>query len=130
MSLPQSNAEGYADSSVMTHASKMRGKLLLVHGLIDENVHFRHTARLINALIAHRKRYDLVLFPCERHSPHRMQDKIYMEDIIMDFFRQHLLAPTQTHDAAIACTGGMRSGGRNSSPVDNSSNALKMTANL
>ena len=27
---------------------------MLVHGLIDENVHFRHTARLINALISHR----------------------------------------------------------------------------
>ena len=30
----------------------MKGKLLIVHGLIDENVHFRHTARLINRLIA------------------------------------------------------------------------------
>ena len=46
-------------------------RLMLVHGLIDENVHFRHTARLINALIGQRKRYDLVLFPCERHAPHK-----------------------------------------------------------
>jgi hypothetical protein len=35
----------------VTHVEGLRGKLLLVHGLIDENVHFRHTARLINALI-------------------------------------------------------------------------------
>lgn len=46
---------------------------MLVHGLIDENVHFRHTARLINALIAARKPYDLLLFPDERHSPRKLQ---------------------------------------------------------
>jgi dipeptidyl-peptidase-4 len=38
-----------------------------VHGLIDENVHFRHTARLINALIGCQKHYELLLFPDERH---------------------------------------------------------------
>jgi len=47
MGTPQSNPIGYHDSSVMTHAHNMKGKLMLVHGLIDENVHFRHTARLI-----------------------------------------------------------------------------------
>ena len=51
MGLPQENAEGYRASSVMEHVANIRGRLLLVHGLIDENVHFRHTARLINALI-------------------------------------------------------------------------------
>jgi len=53
--LPQENPEGYKGSAVTTHAATMpaggRGRLLLVHGLIDENVHFRHTARLVNALI-------------------------------------------------------------------------------
>jgi dipeptidyl aminopeptidase/acylaminoacyl peptidase len=43
---------GLPRSSVMAHVGNMRGRLMLVHGLIDENVHFRHTARLINALIA------------------------------------------------------------------------------
>jgi dipeptidyl-peptidase-4 len=66
----------------------MKGKLLLIHGLIDENVHFRHTARLINALIRERKRYELILFPCERHSPHKLQDRIYLEDIMLEFFNK------------------------------------------
>lgn len=60
MGTPQNNEAGYNSSSVMSNVESLKGKLLLVHGLIDENVHFRHTARLINALIAHRKRYDLV----------------------------------------------------------------------
>lgn len=86
MSTPQQNPTGYDVSSVMNHVHKMEGKLMLIHGLIDENVHFRHTARLINKLIEHRKRYELILFPCERHSPHKFEDKVYMEDLIFDFF--------------------------------------------
>lgn len=86
MGTPQSNPQGYETSSVMHHIDKMTGKLMLVHGLIDENVHFRHTARLINTLIATRKTYELLLFPNERHSPRRLADRIYMEERIRDFF--------------------------------------------
>lgn len=92
MGTPQSNPEGYARSAVMQHVAGMRGKLLLVHGLIDENVHFRHTARLINALSAARKDYDLLLFPDERHVPRRLEDRVYMEERIRDFFVESLAA--------------------------------------
>ncbi|CAM9194892.1 unnamed protein product [Discosporangium mesarthrocarpum] len=97
MGTPQDNADGYRESSVLTHASKLQGKLMLVHGLIDENVHFRHTARLINALIAARKPYDLLIFPDERHCPRKLQDRVYMEQQISDYFVQHLMreAPPQ-----------------------------------
>jgi dipeptidyl-peptidase-4 len=90
MGLPQKNPQGYEQSSVMSHVNNLEGKLLLVHGLIDENVHFRHTARLINALIKARKPYDLMLFPDERHSPRSLADRIYMEERIRDFFMKHL----------------------------------------
>ena len=90
MGLPQSNAEGYKVSSVLQHVETMQGKLMLVHGLIDENVHFRHTARLIYALICHRKRYDLLLFPDERHSPRKLEDRVFMEEQIRNFFVENL----------------------------------------
>lgn len=93
MGTPQSNPRGYEDSSVMHHVPKMRGKLLLVHGLIDENVHFRNTARLINALIEHRKDYDLLLFPNERHMPRSAKDREYMEERVRDFLVEALVAP-------------------------------------
>ena len=64
---------------------------MLVHGLIDENVHFRHTARLINALITARKGYELFLFPDERHLPRKLSDRVYMEERIRDFFVEHLM---------------------------------------
>jgi dipeptidyl-peptidase 4 len=90
MGTPQSNPQGYEESSVMHYVEGMRGKLMLVHGLIDENVHFRHTARLINALIRARKSYDLLLFPDERHMPRKLEDRIYMEEKVCDFFVQNL----------------------------------------
>jgi dipeptidyl-peptidase-4 len=90
MGLPQNNPEGYQDSSVMAHVENMRGQLLLVHGLIDENVHFRHTARLINALIRARKPYELLVFPDERHTPRRLADRVYMEERVAEFFLRNL----------------------------------------
>jgi len=90
MATPQSNPEGYRVSSVMQHVGNLRGKLMLVHGLIDENVHFRHTARLINALIKARKPYDLFLFPDERHMPRALADRMYLEERIRDYFAEYL----------------------------------------
>lgn len=90
MGLPQDNRAGFRESAVFEHIPNMRGKLLIVHGLIDENVHFRHTTRLINKLVASGKDYDLLIFPEERHSPRRLRDRIYMEQRISDFFVKHL----------------------------------------
>ncbi|MGC9347205.1 MAG: S9 family peptidase [Anaerolineae bacterium] len=90
MGSPQTNVKGYEAGSVMSHVDDLEGKLMLVHGLIDENVHFRHTARLINALIRAQKPYDLLLFPNERHMPRGLDDRIYMESRIRDYFLEHL----------------------------------------
>ena len=90
MGTPQSNPEGYARSSVMAHVDALVGKLLLVHGLIDENVHFRHTARLVHALVAARKDHEVLMFPDERHMPRREEDRVYMEQRVFDFIRRHL----------------------------------------
>ena len=90
MSTPAENPEGYEVSSVMHHVAAIEGRLLLVHGLIDENVHFRHTARLINALIKERIPYELMLFPNERHSPRSEADRVFMEERIADFLAESL----------------------------------------
>ena len=90
MSTPSQNASGYHNSSVLRHVSNIQGKLLLVHGLVDENVHFRHTARLINALISEGKDYDLAMFPSERHMPRSEADRVYMERKITTFIIDNL----------------------------------------
>lgn len=90
MGTPEENPDGYERSSVMYHVDAIRGALLLVHGLVDENVHFRHTGRLVNALIRARVPYDLLLFPDERHSPRREADRVYMEERISAFLTANL----------------------------------------
>lgn len=57
MGRPIDNPNGYDSSNVMNYVQNLTGKLLLIHGGIDENVHFRHTSRLISSLIKARKRY-------------------------------------------------------------------------
>jgi dipeptidyl-peptidase-4 len=93
MGTPQANAEGYRRSSVLEQVGAIRGRLMLVHGLIDENVHFRHSARLVDALIAARKDYELLLFPNERHMPRAEKDRVYMERRIAEFFERALSGP-------------------------------------
>ena len=90
MSTPEENSHGYDVSSVMHHVHNLKGHLMIVHGLIDENVHFRHSARLINALIRANKPYELVLFPDERHMPRKLDDRIYMEDRMFQFITKYL----------------------------------------
>jgi dipeptidyl-peptidase 4 len=90
MGTPRDNPAGYRDSSVLPLASRLKGKLLIVHGMIDENVQFRHTARLMNALNAAQVPYDLMIFPDERHLPRGEEDRRYMEARIVDFFDRAL----------------------------------------
>jgi dipeptidyl-peptidase-4 len=58
--------------------------------MIDENVHFRHTARFIDALIKANKPYELMLYPSERHMPRGEKDRRNMEERIVEFFRANL----------------------------------------
>jgi len=90
MGKPQDNPEGYRESSLLPLASRLQDPLLIVHGLIDENVHFRHTARLMNALNSAQKRYDLLIFPDERHLPRGEDDRRYMEARLVEFFDRAL----------------------------------------
>jgi dipeptidyl-peptidase-4 len=94
MGHPETNAEAYKESSVMTHARKISGKVMLVHGVVDENVHVRHTFRLINKLIEVNVPHELLLFPNERHAPRDAEGKAYMERRIKHFLLR-TLSPTR-----------------------------------
>jgi dipeptidyl-peptidase-4 len=90
METPRANPEGYRRGSVLTHVGNLAGKLLLVHGMIDENVHFRHSARLLDALVKAGKPPELLLFPDERHLPRSERDRAALEARIVHFFETHL----------------------------------------
>ncbi len=68
MGLPDENADGYRRGSPISFAEGLRGKLLIVHGTGDDNVHFQGTERLINKLVALGKPFDVMVYPNRTHS--------------------------------------------------------------
>jgi dipeptidyl aminopeptidase/acylaminoacyl peptidase len=67
MSTPQENPDGYKASSVVAAASRLHGRLLLLHGLKDDNVHPENSLQLVHALQKANKQFDLMLYPTSRH---------------------------------------------------------------
>lgn len=70
LGMPDENAAGYAASSVTSYAEAFpaeSGRLMLVHSLMDENVHASHTVTLVDELVKRNKQHALLLFPRERH---------------------------------------------------------------
>jgi dipeptidyl-peptidase-4 len=57
----------YIEASPITHAKNLQGKLLLVHGTGDDNVHYQGAERLINELVKHNRQFDLMSYPNRRH---------------------------------------------------------------
>ena len=90
MGLPATNEAGYRTSSVLPYVDQLAGKLLLVHGLVDENVHARHAMRLIEALTNAGRDYELVIFPEARHMPRNPSHLEYLERILVEFLNRHL----------------------------------------
>ncbi|HVQ54688.1 MAG TPA: S9 family peptidase [Thermoanaerobaculia bacterium] len=68
MGLPKDNAEGYKNGSPITFADGLKGKLLLVHGSGDDNVHFQGSERLVNRLIALNKPFTFMDYPNRTHA--------------------------------------------------------------
>ena len=67
MGLPKENADGYKSGSVQQAAANLSGRLLLVHGTSDDNVHIQNTMQLAQAFINSGKQFELLLYPRKTH---------------------------------------------------------------
>ena len=67
MGTPANNPDGYKTSSVLNYVDNFKGKLQLVHGVIDDNVHVQNTLRLVDLLENKKKDFELMLYPGGRH---------------------------------------------------------------
>ena len=68
MGLPQDNAEGYKAGSPINFAEGLQGKLLLVHGSGDDNVHYQGAELLVNRLVELGKPFDFMTYPGRTHA--------------------------------------------------------------
>jgi dipeptidyl-peptidase 4 len=80
--------EHYREQSNVTLASNLRGRLLLAHGDVDENVPVSATLQLVNALIDANKDFELLILPNQTHNLGR---HAYFQRRRWDFFVKHLL---------------------------------------
>jgi dipeptidyl aminopeptidase/acylaminoacyl peptidase len=68
LNVPQKDAEAYRLSSPIYFAQGLKGALLICHGMVDTNVHFQDTVRLVQRLIELRKEnWELAVYPVENH---------------------------------------------------------------
>lgn len=93
MDLPTVNPEGYRNGSVLSYVNNLpdeENRLLIVQGMIDENVHFSHTNQLIQALIKAGKPYQLQIYPHERHCLRQLDSNEHYETKLLSFLLNNL----------------------------------------
>ena len=97
MGLPAEQPAAYERSSCLNtdlwSVTPPPSPMLLIHGGLDENVHFRHTARLVAQLNRRRVPHQLMLFPQERHRPRDMDGRAHTESRVLAFLTEHLMRP-------------------------------------
>lgn len=93
MGAPQDNPQGYRRGSVLSYVGQLpadQNRLLIVHGLMDENVHFAHTSQLLAALVKAGKPYQLQVYPAERHSLRHLDTSEHYETTLLSFLQDNL----------------------------------------
>jgi dipeptidyl-peptidase-4 len=91
MGTPQGNAAGYRLGSPIHFAEGLRGKLLVVHGSGDDNVHYQGTQKLVNRLIALGKRFDMMVYPNRTHALAEGEGTVaHVYNLIGRYFLEHL----------------------------------------
>lgn len=90
MATPAENPAGYAAADLAKMAKNLRGKLFLIHAMMDENVHFENSAHLIDALVEAEKKFDLFVFPGERHGYRSPAARKYAMMRVVEYFVDNL----------------------------------------
>ncbi len=67
MQTPKENPQGYESNSPTNHAAELKGKLLIIHGMADDNVHTQNTYDFITALVTANKQFEMQLYPNSNH---------------------------------------------------------------
>lgn len=91
MGLPQDNEYGYREGSPITHAHKLKGKLLIMHGTGDDNVHYQNFEMLVNELIKHNKLFQMMSYPMRDHSISQGENtSLHLRRTMEDFWKKNL----------------------------------------
>jgi dipeptidyl-peptidase-4 len=104
MRMPQNNPDGYKRTSVVGAAKDLSGRLLLLHGTIDDNVHMQNTVQLAYELQKAGKPFEMMVYPKSRHGVTDPVLRKHMYTVMFDFtmrtLRPEAAAPAQAPTAA------------------------------
>ena len=87
---PQDNAAGYSASSVLPYAKDLKGPLLVMHGMADDNVLFLNSTKLFRRLQDLGKPFDVMVYPGAKHGLMRQNDGRHGYKMIKRFFDENL----------------------------------------
>ncbi|MCG3118733.1 MAG: Dipeptidyl aminopeptidase 4 [bacterium] len=90
MGLPQDNAAGYKSASVMTYADKLQGKLYLIHGMADDNVHMQNAVQLQDALQALNKQFEVMYYHGRQHALIGGNTQLHLHTLMTNYFMKNL----------------------------------------
>lgn len=90
MQQPKENENGYTESSAINRIDKLHGRLLIVHGLDDDNVFFSNTASYIEELIRRGVDFDMQVYPGKDHSITGYAHRTHLFNRILRFFDENL----------------------------------------
>jgi dipeptidyl-peptidase-4 len=87
---PQDNAAGYDEFAPLTHAARLRGNFLLVHGTGDDNVHVQNAYALQEALVAANKQFSSFLYPDRNHGIYGGNTRLHLFNMLTEFVLKNL----------------------------------------
>jgi dipeptidyl-peptidase-4 len=87
---PKNNPEGYKRTSVTPAAKDLHGKLLLIHGAIDDNVHMQNMTQFAYELQKHNKQFEMMIYPTQRHGVADPAQVKHMYSMMTDFVLRNL----------------------------------------
>lgn len=91
MGLPDDNKEGYMEGSPLTHAGKLQGNLMIMHGTADDNVHYQNFEMLVNELIKNNKLFSMMSYPMRDHGiSQRENTTLQMRRTMEAFWKKNL----------------------------------------
>lgn len=90
LDMPQDNPDGYRDTSAVIGGSGLSGRLLIVHGTYDDNVHPQNTWAFINELILFNIQFDMMVYPWRKHGISDHSGRVHLYTMMLDFWRKNL----------------------------------------
>lgn len=90
MGNPKEDPDAYDRASSIEAAADYQGRLLLIHGTLDDNVHPQNTIQLIDAFIRNKKQFDMMLYPGKTHGITGAAENIHLYTMIYEYLKKNL----------------------------------------